>query len=132
MPRKVLLVADPGIDTAFAVALALNDPSLEVVGLLPTAGNVSAEQATANVHTLIDVMDPPKWPKLAAALPARYDTDGLALHGPGGLGGVNLSRAAPHTPPPAHQGVFGTGPPVPRQGNLLKPRPPPTPPPPPP
>ena len=49
-----------------------------MIGLLPTAGNVSAEQATANVHTLIDVVDPLKWPKLAAALPARYDADGLA------------------------------------------------------
>ena len=54
MPRKVILIADPGIDTAFAVALALNDPGLEVVGLLPTAGNVSAEQATANVQILIE------------------------------------------------------------------------------
>lgn len=101
MPRKVILVADPGIDTAFAVALALNDPNLDVVGLLPTAGNVSAEQATANVHTLIDVIDPPKWPKLAAALPARYDTDGLALHGPGGLGGVSFPSATRHTLHPA-------------------------------
>ncbi len=101
MPRKVLFIADPGIDTAFAVALALNDPNLEVVGLLPTAGNVSAEQATANVHTLIDVIDPPKWPKLAAALPARYDADGLALHGPGGLGGVNFPSATRHTLHPA-------------------------------
>ena len=58
MPRKVIIVADPGIDTAFAVALALNDPNLEVVGLLPTAGNVPADQATANVHTLIDVIEP--------------------------------------------------------------------------
>jgi inosine-uridine nucleoside N-ribohydrolase len=101
MPRKVILVADPGIDTAFAVALALSDPNLEVVGLLPTAGNVSADQATANVHTLIDVLDPPKWPKLAAALPARYDLDGLALHGPGGLGGVSFPTATRHTLHPA-------------------------------
>jgi inosine-uridine nucleoside N-ribohydrolase len=101
MPRKVIIVADPGIDTAFAVALALNDPNLEVVGLLPTAGNVSAEQATANVHTLIDVIDPPKWPKLAAALPARYEADGLALHGPGGLGGVTFPSATRHTLHPA-------------------------------
>jgi inosine-uridine nucleoside N-ribohydrolase len=101
MPRKVIIVADPGIDTAFAVALALNDPNVEVVGLLPTAGNVSAEQATANVHTLIDVVDPPKWPKLAAALPARYDADGLALHGPGGLGGVSFPCATRHTLHPA-------------------------------
>jgi inosine-uridine nucleoside N-ribohydrolase len=101
MPRKVLLIADPGIDTAFAVALALNDPHLDVVGVLPTAGNVSAEQATANVHTLIDVIDPAKWPKLAAALPARYDADGLALHGPGGLGGVTFPCALRHTLHPA-------------------------------
>src|SRR5579885_1090302 len=101
MPRKVMIVADPGIDTAFAVALALADPALDVVGLLPTAGNVSAEQATANVHTLVDVLDPPKWPRLAAALPARYETDGLALHGPGGLGGVTFPTATRHTLHPA-------------------------------
>src|SRR5262245_56489661 len=101
MPRKVMIIADPGIDTAFAVALALSDPALEVVGLLPTAGNVTAEQATANVHTLIDVLDPPKWPRLAAALPARYTTDGLALHGPGGLGGVSFPTATRHTLHPA-------------------------------
>src|SRR4051812_38142550 len=123
MPRKVLLVADPGIDTAFAVALALNDPNLEVVGILPTAGNVSAEQATANVHTLIDVLDPPKWPRLAAALPARYDADGLALHGPGGLGGVSFPSATRHTPHPADKGVCGTAHQVPRQGNGLQLRP---------
>jgi inosine-uridine nucleoside N-ribohydrolase len=101
MPRKVVLVADPGIDTAFAVALALNDPNLDVLGVLPTAGNVAAEQATANVHTLIEVIDPPKWPKLAAALPARYDTNGLALHGPGGLGGATFPCAMRHTLHPA-------------------------------
>ena len=55
MPRKVCIIADPGIDTAFAVALAFTDPALDVVGVIPTAGNVSAEQATANVHTLVDV-----------------------------------------------------------------------------
>lgn len=97
MSRKVVIIADPGIDTAFAVALALNDPALDVVGLLPTAGNVSADQATANVHTLIDVIDPPKWPRLAAALPVRYENDGLALHGPGGLGGVSFPSATRHT-----------------------------------
>src|SRR4051812_34269015 len=101
MPRKVILIADPGIDTAFAVALALNDPALDVVGLLPTAGNVSAEQATVNVHTLVEVIDPARWPKLAAALPARYEMDGLALHGPGGLGGGDFPTATRHALHPA-------------------------------
>lgn len=101
MPRKVILIADPGIDTAFAVALALNDPNLDVVGVLPTAGNISADQATANVHTLVDVMDPPKRPRLAAALPAKYEANGEALHGPGGLGGVSFPCATRHTLHPA-------------------------------
>lgn len=119
MPRKVIIVADPGIDTAFAVALALNDRNLEVVGLLPTAGNVSAEQATANVHTLIDVIDPPKWPKLAAALPARYDTDGVALHGPGGLGGVTFPCATRHTLHPADKILCELAHEFPRQVTLV-------------
>ena len=85
MPRKVILVADPGIDTAFAVALALHDPNLDVIGLIPCAGNVPAARACANVHILIDQLDPPKWPRTAAALPVEYDTDGTALHGPDGL-----------------------------------------------
>ena len=101
MPRKVVIIADPGIDTAFAAALALNDPDIDVIGLLPTAGNVSADQSTANVHTIIDIVDPPKWPKLAAALPAKYEVDGIALHGPGGLGGVTFPCAMRHTLHPA-------------------------------
>ena len=68
MPQKVVLIADPGIDTAFAVALAMHDPNLDVIGLLPSAGNVSAHQATLNVNVLIDQLDPPRWPRTAAAL----------------------------------------------------------------
>jgi inosine-uridine nucleoside N-ribohydrolase len=96
MPRKVILVADPGIDTAFAVALALHDPTLDVIGLIPCAGNVPPEQATANVHILIDQLDPPRWPRTAAALPVTYDADGLALHGPGGLGGIQFPVSTKH------------------------------------
>src|SRR5437016_2647799 len=101
MAKKVLLVADPGIDTAFAVALALHDPGLDVLALVPTAGNVSAEQATVNCHVLIDLLDPPKWPKLASALPAKYEADGSALHGPHGLGDLAFSVAPRNPPPPA-------------------------------
>src|SRR2546421_61283 len=70
MPRKVIIVADPGIDGAFAGALALNAPELEVIGLAATAGNVPAEQATRNVHILVEQLDPARWPRLGAALPA--------------------------------------------------------------
>jgi inosine-uridine nucleoside N-ribohydrolase len=101
MSRKVVLVADPGIDTAFAIALALHDPNLDVVGLIPTAGNVSAERATANVQVLIDALDPSKWPRTAAALAVEYERDGTALHGPHGLGELHLPLAIRHQQPAA-------------------------------
>ena len=53
------------------MALALHDPELDVLGLAATAGNVSAEQATRNVHILIEQLDPPRWPRLGAALPVE-------------------------------------------------------------
>jgi inosine-uridine nucleoside N-ribohydrolase len=98
MADKVILITDPGIDGAFAVALALHDRDLEVLGLAATAGNVTAEQATKNVHVLIEQIDPRRWPRLGAALPVEYDIDGTRLHGPGGLGGIDFPCAQLHHP----------------------------------
>jgi len=96
MMRKTILIADPGIDGAFAIALALHDPDLDVLGLAATAGNVSAEQATRNVQTIVEQLDPARWPRLGAALPVEYDADRTRLHGPGGLGGVTFPCAQLH------------------------------------
>ena len=98
MPQKVVLIADPGIDTAFAIALALHDPNIDVVGLIATAGNVAAEQATQNIHILINQIDAPKWPRIGAALPAQYEMDGTKLHGPDGLGSVSFPPISLHQP----------------------------------
>jgi inosine-uridine nucleoside N-ribohydrolase len=101
MARKVILVTDPGIDGACAVALALVDPELDVLGLAATAGNVPPEQATRNIHILIEQLDPPRWPRLGAALPIEYETDATRLHGPGGLGGTDFPCAQLHHPHPS-------------------------------
>ena len=101
MARKVVLVTDAGIDGAFAGALALFAPELEVVGLAATAGNVPAEQATRNVHILVEQLDPPRWPRLGAALPVEYDVDARALHGANGLGGVDFPCVQLHHAHPA-------------------------------
>jgi inosine-uridine nucleoside N-ribohydrolase len=100
MAQKVILVADPGIDTAFAVALALHDPDLDVIGLVASAGNIPADRATQNVHLLINAIDPPKWPRLGAALPVQYEIDGTKLHGPDGLGNIELPPVSLHQPTP--------------------------------
>ncbi len=106
MVRKVILIADPGIDTAFALALALHDPNLDVIGLIPCAGNVSAEQANANVMILVAQLDPPKWPRTAAALSTKYARDGTALHGPGGLGGVSFPVTTKNQSPNADKVII--------------------------
>jgi inosine-uridine nucleoside N-ribohydrolase len=96
MARKVIVVADPGIDGAFAVALALNDPELDCVGLAATAGNVPAEQATRNMQILVEQFDPPRRPRFGSAPPVEYGIDGMKLHGPGGLGGTSFPCAELH------------------------------------
>jgi inosine-uridine nucleoside N-ribohydrolase len=96
MAQKVVLINDPGIDGAFAIALALNDPDLEVVGLLATAGNVSAEQATKNLRIVLDQLDPPRLPRLGAAPDVDYGMDGRKLHGPLGLGNSHFPCAPLH------------------------------------
>jgi inosine-uridine nucleoside N-ribohydrolase len=96
MGKKLILVADPGIDTAFAIALAMHDPNLELIGLLPCAGNVSAAQATLNVNVLIDELNPPRWPRTAAAIPIEYELNGTAMHGPDGLGNNNFTARTKH------------------------------------
>jgi inosine-uridine nucleoside N-ribohydrolase len=96
MARKVILVADPGIDGAFAATLALFDRQLEVLGIAASAGNVPADQATRNVQTLVEQVDPPRWPRVGAAPPVAYEVDGTRLHGSGGLGGASFPCAQLH------------------------------------
>jgi len=103
MSEKVVLINDPGIDGAFAIALALNDPDLEVIGMLATPGNVSAEQATRNMRIILDQLDPPRWPRLGAAPSVDYDIDGKNLHGPHGLGNTDFPCASLHHLPPSEK-----------------------------
>jgi inosine-uridine nucleoside N-ribohydrolase len=99
--RKAIFVNDPGIDGAFALALAILDSSINVLGVAATAGNIDAEQATRNVHVVIEQIDPPRWPRVGAALPVNYDVNGVNLHGNGGLGGVTFVCAQLHHPHPS-------------------------------
>jgi inosine-uridine nucleoside N-ribohydrolase len=96
MAQKIIIVADPGIDGAFALALALHDPDLDVLAIAATAGNVPHEQATQNVQIVVEQVDPPRLPRIGAALPVEYDTDGRRLHGPTGLGAGSFPCARLH------------------------------------
>lgn len=103
MAQKVVLISDPGIDGAFAIALALNDPDLEIVGMLATPGNVPADQATKNLRIVLDQLDPPRWPRLGAAPDVDYGIDGKRLHGALGLGHTDFPCASLHHLPPSEK-----------------------------
>ena len=67
MSKKVIIDVDPGIDDALALAIALFDPSLDVLAVTATGGNVSPEQATTNLQTLVAYLDPPRTPRIGIA-----------------------------------------------------------------
>ena len=69
MATKVILDVDPGVDDALAVCLALFDPRVEVLAVTAVGGNVSPEQATVNAQSIIEQLDPPRWPRLSQATP---------------------------------------------------------------
>lgn len=103
--RKIVIDVDPGIDSAVALALALFDPSLEVVAVTAVAGNVSAEQATRNVQAIIEQLDPPRRPRVGAAIePDSAPAGNLAyLSGSDGLGSAEFHVAELHQRHPSEK-----------------------------
>jgi purine nucleosidase len=51
--HKVIIDADPGVDDAAAILMALSSPEIEVLGLSIVAGNVSLEHTVANACKLV-------------------------------------------------------------------------------
>ena len=102
MAKKLIIDADPGIGDALAIALALLDPDVEVVGVTPTAGCTSGTNASMNVQALVNLLDPPRWPRLgwANGHPSSSAMLGgpnpLILNGTSGLGDFDVPVVEPH------------------------------------
>jgi purine nucleosidase len=105
MPRKVILDVDPGIDDAVATIMALFDPRLEVMAITAVAGGVPADQATRNVQALVEQLDPPRWPRIGAAVePERAPAiDCRNLYGADGLGNAHFQVAELHNRHPSEK-----------------------------
>ncbi len=105
MPRKVIIDCDPGIDDAVALCMALFDPRLEVLGVTAVEGNVSADRASLNVQTIVDQLDPPRYPRLGAASPleAAPAIDMCYLHGENGLGNEEFAVSQLHHQHPSEK-----------------------------
>lgn len=103
MPQKLIIDADPGIGDAIAVALALVDPEVEVVGLTATAGQVAGPVATHNLQAITALLDPDRLPRFGdcdrPATPFPREPGAplpTLLNGPHGLGECDVPVASLH------------------------------------
>lgn len=97
MARKVIIDCDPGIDDTVALALALFDPRLEVLAITACAGTVDAERSTQNLQSIVERLDPPRMPRLGAAVDPELGAavaNGTLLHGEDGLGNARWEPAS--------------------------------------
>jgi len=80
------------------MTLALFDPRIEVVAVTAVGGSVSPEQATRNVQTIIETLDPPRWPRVGAATaPDRpLPADNAHIYGADGLGNADFPVSQLH------------------------------------
>jgi inosine-uridine nucleoside N-ribohydrolase len=94
MARKVIIDCDPGIDDAVALIIALFDPRLDVVAVTTSAGTVLADQSAQNVQSLIEKLDPPRFPRVGLGTDPEDAPvlDESELHGADGLGNLGLAR----------------------------------------
>jgi inosine-uridine nucleoside N-ribohydrolase len=105
LPHKLIIDADPGIGDALAIAVALFDPEIDLIGLTATAGCVSGRTATRNIQAIVEQLDSPKWPRLGgltSEVPVKsppLDPVGEAvakINGPFGLGSLEVEVADLH------------------------------------
>ena len=90
--KRVIIDADPGIDDAAAILLALASPELEVAAITTVYGNASVETCTANTRRVLAAAGRSDVPVfMGAGKPLlRPANEGWAahIHGDDGLGGA--------------------------------------------
>ncbi|GHT46611.1 nucleoside hydrolase [Planctomycetales bacterium] len=108
MPKKVVLDVDPGIVDAMVLCLAAFEPSIEIVALTSTGGNVPADIAARNLQGLIEFLDPPRLPRIGIGRKTdeRNALDYRHVHGIDGLNGTPLVIAELRSQHPAEKVIL--------------------------
>ncbi len=104
LAQKLIIDADPGIGDALAIAMALFDPDVDLLGITPTPGCTTGEHASRNIQAIVALLDPPKWPRTGWTSGAACTSTLLGgpnpavLNGPNGLGNLSNFVPEPHQP----------------------------------
>jgi inosine-uridine nucleoside N-ribohydrolase len=86
--RRLIIDTDPGVDDAFAIALACASPEVDLLAVTTVAGNIGIEHTTRNALSVLALCGREDVP-VAAAAPRRFARRGRGdtAHGVDGLGG---------------------------------------------
>ncbi|MCP2246961.1 nucleoside hydrolase [Lentzea aerocolonigenes] len=98
MATPLIIDTDPGVDDAFAIALAARSPEVELVGLTTVFGNVGLDLTTRNAQRLLAHLGRTDVPVVKGAEGPSGAAD---VHGEDGLGGQA------HTLPENDRELFG-------------------------
>ncbi|MFI6096797.1 nucleoside hydrolase [Lentzea sp. NPDC051213] len=98
MAIPLIIDTDPGVDDAFAIALAARSPEVKLVGLTTVFGNVGLEHTTRNAQRLLAHLGRTDVPVVKGAEGPGGASD---VHGEDGLGGQA------HTLPESDKGLHG-------------------------
>lgn len=93
MPRKVIIITDPGQDQAVAILMALAAPeSFDILGIVTSAGNIGLEHTHRNARALVELAGRTDVPVFAGCPRPIQGPLVTAehVHGPTGLDGAGL------------------------------------------
>lgn len=96
MAKPIILDVDTGIDDALAIAYALRSPELKLEAVTTTYGNIDLASATRNTLQILESWGATEVPVYAGAarpLTRPYRDHPSTVHGPNGMGGVELAPA---------------------------------------
>ena len=90
-PRKIVIDCDPGIDDAMAIALAMQHPGFEIVGISTMFGNAQVDQTTRNALMVVELSGRAVPVYRGAARPLRVPMEPPPdfVHGKDGLGNTD-------------------------------------------
>ncbi|MEZ0163482.1 nucleoside hydrolase [Kineococcus sp. LSe6-4] len=97
MSTPFFLDCDTGIDDAMAIGWLVASPGVDLVGVSTVSGNLDAAGGARNTLDLLALLGRPDVPVSVGAhdfLDHPYSGGAPHVHGPNGIGGVDLPRAA--------------------------------------
>jgi len=89
--RKIIIDCDPGVDDALAIALAVESPDLEVIGITTSYGNAPVELTTKNALRIVELSgrEIPVARGARGPLASPQHPSPTFIHGHDGLGNTN-------------------------------------------